>query len=92
MAKWAAFPRPGEYQFDAASVTKHWARLHAGDAEPCPQDRAVLEAWALFHSGEFQRLRKRAWRREATASPSPTNRRPSMPFTLRRRKRTSWTC
>ncbi len=55
MAKWAAFPRPGEYQFDAASVTKHWARLHAGDAEPCPQDRAVLEAWALFHSGEFQK-------------------------------------
>jgi tetratricopeptide (TPR) repeat protein len=55
MAKWTAFPHLGEYQFDAASVKKHWARLHAGDAEPCPADRAVLEAWALFHNGEFQK-------------------------------------
>jgi tetratricopeptide (TPR) repeat protein len=55
MAKWTAFPHLGEYPFDAASVKKHWARLHAGDAEPLPRDRAVLEAWALFHSGEFQK-------------------------------------
>src|SRR5258706_7537845 len=55
MAKWTAFPHLGEYQFDAASVKKHWARLHAGDAEPLPQDQAVLEAWALFHNGEFQK-------------------------------------
>ena len=55
MAKWVAFPHPGEFAFDAASVKKHWARLHAGDAEPLPQDAAVLEAWTLFHNGEFQR-------------------------------------
>jgi hypothetical protein len=55
MAKWTAFPHLGEYPFDAASVKKHWARLHAGDAEPLPKDKAVLEAWALFHSGEFQK-------------------------------------
>ena len=55
MAKWTAFPHPGDYPFDAASVKKHWARLHAGDAEPLPRDRAVLDAWALFHSGEFQK-------------------------------------
>ena len=55
MAKWTAFPHPGDYPFDAASVKKHWARLHAGDAEPLPRDRAVLEAWALFHRGEFQK-------------------------------------
>jgi tetratricopeptide (TPR) repeat protein len=55
MAKWTAFPHLGDYPFDAASVKKHWTRLHAGDAEPLPQDRAVLEAWALFHSGEFQK-------------------------------------
>ena len=30
MAKWTAFPHLGEYPFDAASVKKHWARLHAG--------------------------------------------------------------
>jgi tetratricopeptide (TPR) repeat protein len=55
MAKWTAFPHLGEFQFDAASVKKQWARLHAGDAEPLPQDRAVLDAWALFHNGEFQK-------------------------------------
>ena len=54
MAKWTAFPHLGEYTFTAASVKKHWARLHAGDAEPLPRDAAVLEAWALFHNGEFQ--------------------------------------
>ena len=55
MAKWTAFPHLGEYPFDAASLKKHWARLHAGDAEPLPKDKAVLEAWALFHNGDFQK-------------------------------------
>ncbi|TWO67905.1 hypothetical protein FN976_25075 [Caenimonas sedimenti] len=55
MAKWTAFPHLGEYTFDAKSVKKHWARLHTGDAEPLPADTAVLEAWALFHNGEFQK-------------------------------------
>jgi len=55
MANWTAFPYAGEYAFDAASVRKHWARLHAGDAEPMPDDAEVLRAWALFHSGEFQK-------------------------------------
>jgi hypothetical protein len=53
MAQWTAFPYPGEYAFDAASVKKNWARLHIGDAEPLPLEADVLEAWALFHSGEF---------------------------------------
>jgi tetratricopeptide (TPR) repeat protein len=55
MAKWTAFPHPGDYAFNAASVKKQWARLHAGDAEPLPSDPAVLEAWVLFHNGEFQK-------------------------------------
>lgn len=55
MANWTAFPYAGEYIFDTAGVRKHWARLHAGDAEPLPQDAKVLQAWALFHSGEFQK-------------------------------------
>src|SRR5437762_5761957 len=55
MAKWTAFPYVGEYSFDAAKVKKNWARLHAGDAEPLPTQPEVLQAWALFHSGEFQR-------------------------------------
>ena len=55
MAKWSAFPHAGDYTYDAAGVRRQWARLHAGDAEPCPTDAALLEAWALFHSGEFQK-------------------------------------
>lgn len=55
MVKWTAFPYAGDYAFDAARVKKNWARLHAGDAEPLPKDTNVLEAWALFHSGEFQK-------------------------------------
>lgn len=55
MPKWTAFPYPGEYQFDAVSVQKHWVRLHAGDKEPMPKLAKVLDAWALFHSGEFER-------------------------------------
>ena len=53
MAKWTPFPHPGEFTFDAASVHKTWARLHAGDVEPLPADARILEAWALFHNGDF---------------------------------------
>ena len=56
MAKWTAFPHDAaEYTFDTAALKKHWARLHAGDAEPLPADAKVLAAWALFHAGEFQK-------------------------------------
>jgi len=55
MAEWTAFPYAGEYLFDARSVKKNWSRLHLGDAEPLPCDARVLQAWALFHNGEFQR-------------------------------------
>jgi hypothetical protein len=56
MAKWTAFPHDAaEYTFDAAALKKHWARLHAGDAEPLPTDAKVLAAWGLFHAGEFQK-------------------------------------
>ncbi len=56
MAKWTAFPHDAaDYTFDAAALKKKWTRLHAGDAEPLPTDAKVLAAWALFHSGEFQK-------------------------------------
>jgi hypothetical protein len=55
MPNWTAFPYAGDYVFDAASVEKNWARLHAGDAEPLPKDIDVLAAWALFHNGEFEK-------------------------------------
>jgi tetratricopeptide (TPR) repeat protein len=56
MAKWTTFPYPATgYSHDAAALKKHWARLHAGDAEPWPKDEAVQAAWALFHAGDFQK-------------------------------------
>ena len=56
MAKWTAFPHDAaDYTYDAATLKKKWARLHAGDAEPLPKDDKVLAAWALFHAGEFQK-------------------------------------
>jgi tetratricopeptide (TPR) repeat protein len=55
MAKWTAFPYDGsDYRYDTAALKQHWARLHAGDAEPWPADAAVQAAWALFHAGDFQ--------------------------------------
>jgi tetratricopeptide (TPR) repeat protein len=56
MAKWTAFPYDNAgYIYDLTALKKHWARLHAGDAEPWPKDKAVQEAWALYHAGEFQK-------------------------------------
>jgi tetratricopeptide (TPR) repeat protein len=55
MAKWTAFPHPGDYAFDATGLKKSWARLHQGDCEPLPKEAAVLQAWVLFHNGEFQK-------------------------------------
>ena len=54
MAPWTAFPQPGSFRHDTASVARDWPRLHAGDAEPLPADPRVLAAWVLFHNGEFQ--------------------------------------
>ena len=55
MAKWTAFPHAGDYALDAASLKKSWARLHQGDCEPLPKEADVLQAWVLFHNGEFQK-------------------------------------
>ena len=55
MAKWTAFPGAGTFSWDAASLRGVWDRLHSGDAEPWPHDGAVLQAWVLFHNGEFQK-------------------------------------
>ncbi len=55
MAKWTAFPHAGDYTFDAASLKRSWVRLHQGDCEPLPKEAVVLQAWVLFHNGEFQK-------------------------------------
>lgn len=55
MAQWISFAHAGAYAFDAVRLAKDWTRLHRGDCEPWPADPAVQQAWALFHSGEFQK-------------------------------------
>jgi tetratricopeptide (TPR) repeat protein len=55
MPKWTAFPYDAaDCTYTVAALKKHWARLHAGDAEPWPKDEAVQAAWALYHAGQFQ--------------------------------------
>lgn len=54
MTTWTAFPYPEQHAFDTAGVRAHWAVLHRGDQEPLPTDPRVLEAWVLYHRGEFQ--------------------------------------
>lgn len=54
MPKWTPYPHAGDHAFTTASLRKSWARLHLGDTEPLPKDLRVLEAWALFHNGDFE--------------------------------------
>jgi len=57
MAKgWTKFPYPDkQYSYTAATLKKHWERLHRGDAESFPKDDAVVQAWIAFHGGDFGR-------------------------------------
>jgi hypothetical protein len=55
MADWKPFPNAGHPPIDADRLKSLWGRLHRGDAEPWPDESAVVQAWVLFHNGEFQR-------------------------------------
>lgn len=55
MMKWTPFPYAGAYGFDVAWLEKHWTRLHLGDRESWPTDANMLNAWILFHNGEFEK-------------------------------------
>ena len=58
MTDWTAFPYDNKaFQYSAAALKKQWPRLHAGDAEPWPEDVAVIKAWTLFHAGKFEQAR-----------------------------------
>ena len=53
-AKWKAFPHPAKaFAYPGEALKKNWGRLHGGDCEPFPKDKAVQEAWRHFHAGEF---------------------------------------
>jgi tetratricopeptide (TPR) repeat protein len=51
---WAPCPCPPAQPFSADTLPDHWSRLHRGDAEPLPADKALLDAWVLFHNGAFE--------------------------------------
>ena len=56
MTRWVPFPYTDPaYAYSDAALKKQWARLHRGDREPLPKDKAVLEAWRAYHAGEFGR-------------------------------------
>lgn len=53
-AKWKAFPHPSKpYAYAGDALKKGWDRLHRGDCEAFPKDKAVQEAWRLYHAGQF---------------------------------------
>jgi tetratricopeptide (TPR) repeat protein len=53
-AKWKAFPHPAKaYLYAGEALRKNWDRLHRGDCEPFPKDKAAQEAWRMFHAGQF---------------------------------------
>ena len=55
MPRWTPFPYDtAPFRYDAAHLAAAWPVLHAGDAEPWPDDDAVRQAWALYHAGEFE--------------------------------------
>lgn len=44
---------PQAFEFDTGRLVALWPQLHAGDAEPLPDDPHALEAWRLCHGGDF---------------------------------------
>lgn len=52
--KWVNFPHADKsYALDAAALKKQSPRLHRGDCEPLPKSADVVDAWRLFHAGDF---------------------------------------
>lgn len=55
MTAWIDCPTPPPVRFDTERLSDYWERLHKGDAEPLPTQPDLLQAWVMFHNGEFQR-------------------------------------
>lgn len=53
-AKWAAFPHDDKaFLYPGKKLINAWDTLHRGDVEPLPANDDLLEAWRLFHAGDF---------------------------------------
>ena len=55
MSVWTPAPCLGLFSFERERVRAQWSRLHAADALPCPTSDTLLDGWALFHTGLFER-------------------------------------
>lgn len=52
--KWKSFPyAESAYNYAGNRLKDHWDRLHAGDQEAFPKDKAVQDAWRHYHAGDF---------------------------------------
>jgi tetratricopeptide (TPR) repeat protein len=51
---WVRLPYRDVPRFDAASLLAKWDRLHAGQWMKPPAPGPMADAWALYHSGEFE--------------------------------------
>ena len=54
-AAWAPMPFADVVRFTPVELLGEWTRLHAGQALPAPTPGPLLEGWALYHNGEFER-------------------------------------
>ena len=54
MTAWLPCPYAADYRFDGERVRAQWSALRAVDDEPPPDSDALLQAWVLFHSGQFE--------------------------------------
>src|SRR5262245_36426211 len=53
-AKIPPFPyEQAPYTYEGEALRRNWERLHAGDREPFPEDKALQQAWRAFHRGDF---------------------------------------
>ena len=52
---WKPMPYAELARIATDDLLARWPRLHAGQALPAPASGPLLEGWALYHSGEFQR-------------------------------------
>ena len=55
MNLWTPPPCLGQFAFDREAVRAQWDELHIADAQPCPTSDALLDGWALFHTGLLER-------------------------------------
>jgi tetratricopeptide (TPR) repeat protein len=51
---WTKFPHPDKaFSHAGAALKRNWERLHRGDCEPFPENRAAQDAWRAYHAGDF---------------------------------------